>query len=161
VGPGINPYATSESFRLIRQFGDGSLKMGVPRFGVGVVDVRDLAEAHLKAAFIPAAKGRYIVSGHDTDFFEMASVLRDRYGADYPIPKRPMPKWLVWLAGPLVNRAMTRRIVSLNVDRPWKADNSKGIRELALTYRPLQDSMLDFFQQMIDSGYLRGVGAAQ
>ena len=31
---------------------------------------------------------------------------------------------------------MTRKIVSLNVNVPWKADNSKSIRELGMTYRP-------------------------
>ena len=65
-----------------------------------------------------------------------------------------MPKWLVWLVGPLLNKAMTRKMISLNVDKPWKADNSKGVRELGMSYRPLQESMVDFFQQMIDSGYL-------
>jgi len=156
IGPGINPYATSESFRLIRQLGDGTMKPGVPRLGIGVVDVRDVAEAHLRAAFTPEASGRYITSGHNSDLYELATALLDRYGNDYPIPRRTMPKWLVWMVGPLVNRAMTRRMVSLNVDKPFRADNSKGVRELGMTYRPLQESMEDFFQQMIDSGYLEG-----
>ncbi|MFP3560706.1 diaminohydroxyphosphoribosylaminopyrimidine deaminase, partial [Paraburkholderia sp. SIMBA_049] len=30
IGPGINPYATSESFEIVRQMGDGTMKMGVP-----------------------------------------------------------------------------------------------------------------------------------
>ncbi len=154
IGPGINPYATSESFRLIRQLGDGTLKAGVPRIGFGVVDVRDLAEAHLRAAFTPEAEGRYITSGHDSDFFELAAALVERYGDDYPIPRRTMPKWLVWLVGPLLNKATTRKMIALNVDKPWRADNGKGIRELGLAYRPLGESMTDFFQQMIDSGYL-------
>ena len=72
IGPGINPYTTSESFKIIKQFGDGSAKAGAPFIGFGVVDVRDLAEAHFKAAFIPEAKGRYIISGHNTDFPSMA-----------------------------------------------------------------------------------------
>jgi dihydroflavonol-4-reductase len=156
IGPGINPYATSESFKLVKQLGDGSMKPGAPRIGFGVVDVRDLAEAHVRAAFTPGASGRYITSGHNSDVFELATALLDRYGDDYPIPRRTMPKWLVWLVGPLVNKAMTRRMVSLNVDRPWRADNSKGVRELGLTYRPLKTSIEDFFQQMIDSGYLGG-----
>jgi dihydroflavonol-4-reductase len=156
IGPGINPYATSESFRLIRQFGDGTMRTGVPRIGVGVVDVRDLAEAHLRAAFTPEASGRYITSGHNTDFHELAQALLERYGNDYPIPRRVMPKWLVWLVGPLVNKAMTRKMVALNVDRPWRADNSRGVRELGITYRPFRESIEDFFQQMIDSGYLAG-----
>ncbi|MGD8920750.1 MAG: diaminohydroxyphosphoribosylaminopyrimidine deaminase, partial [Gammaproteobacteria bacterium] len=122
----------------------------------GVVDVRDLAEAHLIAAFTPEASGRYITSGHNTDFHELAQALLERYGNDYPIPRRVMPKWLVWLVGPLVNKAMTRKMVALNVDRPWRADNSRGVRELGITYRPFRESIEDFFQQMIDSGYLAG-----
>ncbi len=154
IGPGINPHATSESLKVVKQFGDGSLKTGAPQVGFGVVDVRDLADAHVKAAFTPGARGRYIVSGHNTDFPEMAAALIDKFGRDYPIPRRVMPKWLVWLAGPMVNKAMTRKWVSLNVNRPWKGDNSKGRRELGATYRPMKASMVDFFQQMIDSGTL-------
>lgn len=152
VGPGINPHATSESFAMIKQLGDGSLKMGAPRFGLGCVDVRDLAEAHLAAAYLPGASGRHIVSGHETDLFEMGQLLIPKYGNRFPLPRRVMPKWLVWLVGPFVNEGMTRRMVSLNVGVPWRADNSKSIRELGMTYRPLSESLNEMFQQLIDSG---------
>ena len=155
IGPGINPYATSESFKIIKQFGDGTMKSGAPRVGFGVVDVRDLAEAHFKAAFTPEAQGRYIISGHNTDFPSMAEALRDRFENDYPIPRKAMPKWLVWLVAPMVNKAMTRKWVSLNVDLPWIGDNSKSVRGLGMQYRPMKDSVVDFFQQMIDSGQLQ------
>ena len=157
IGPGINPYATSESFKIIKQFGDGTMKSGAPRVGFGVVDVRDLAEAHFKAAFTPEAQGRYIISGHNTDFPSMAEALRDRFENDYPIPRKAMPKWLVWLVAPMVNKAMTRKWVSRNVDLPWIGDNSKSVRELGMQYRPMKDSVVDFFQQMIDSGQLQPV----
>ena len=152
IGPGINPHATSESFKVVKQFGDGSLKAGAPRMGLGAVDVRDLAEAHFKAAFTPEAKGRYIISGHNTDLLALAQTLIEKFGDRYPIPRRAMPKWLVWLAGPMINKAMTRKIVSLNIDHPWKGDNSKSVRDLGMQYRPLKESMNDFFQQIIDSG---------
>jgi len=152
IGPGINPHATSESFKLVTQFGDGALKTGVPRMGLGAVDVRDLAEAHFRAAFTPEANGRYIISGHNTDFSSLAATLVDRFGADYPIPRRIMPKWLAWLVAPIVNKAMTRKIVSLNMNRPWKADNGKSVRERQMQYRPLEESMNDFFEQLIESG---------
>jgi len=154
IGPGINPFATSESFRMVKQMGDGSMKSGSPRWGFGVVDVRDLAEAHLKAAFTPEAKGRYIISGHNSDLFDLAAALLDKYGTKYPIPRKAMPKWLVWLVASMVNKAMTRKAVSRNIDLPWKDDNSKGVRELGMSYRPIKESMEDFFQQFIDSGQL-------
>jgi nucleoside-diphosphate-sugar epimerase len=152
IGPGINPHATSESFKLVKQFGDGSMKSGAPRMGFGAVDVRDLAEAHFRAAFTPEANGRYIIHAHDTDLLAMAQTLITKYGDRYPIPRKAMPKWLVWLVAPMVNKAMTRKIVSLNINVPWKGDNSKGIRELGMKYRSLKESMNDFFEQMIDSG---------
>ena len=155
IGPGITPYATSESFKIVKQFGDGSAKAGAPRIGCGVVDVRDLAEAHFKAAFLPEAQGRYIISGHNTDFPSMAEALFEKFGNDYPIPRKVMPKWLVWLVAPMINKALTRKWVSRNVNLPWIGDNSKGVRELGMQYRPMEDSMIDFFQQLIDSGQLK------
>ncbi len=152
IGPGINPYATSESFSLIKQMGDGTMKAGAPRWGFGVVDVRDLAEAHYRAGFTPEAKGRHIISGHNTDMFAMSQTLLSKYGDRFPLPRKAMPKWLLWLVGPLVDKTMTRKIISRNINLPWKGDNSKSIRELNMNYRPLQESMQDFFQQMIDSG---------
>ncbi len=155
IGPGINPRATSESFKIVKQMGDGSMKTGAPRIGFGVVDVRDLAKAHVAAAYTPEASGRNNINGHNTDLLEMAMALLPKYGKDYPIPRRAMPKWLVWLVAPMVNKAMTRKIVSLNVDLPWKGDNGKSVRELGLSYRPMQETMNDMFQQMIDSGYFK------
>lgn len=155
VGPGVNPYGTSESFSIVQQFGDGSMKSGSPRYGMGVVDVRDLAEAHYKGAFTSKAKGRYIISGHNTDLPSMAATLLDKFGRDYPIPRKVLPKWLVWVVAPMINKAMTRKIVSLNINYPWIGDNSKGVRELDISYRPLQESMVDFFQQLIDSGRIQ------
>jgi dihydroflavonol-4-reductase len=152
MGPGINPHGTSESISMMKQFGDGTLKSGVPRWGFGIVDVRDLAEAHYRAGYTPEAKGRYIVSGHNSDLADLAIPLRDHFGTAYPFPKRTMPKWLVWLVGPMANKAMTRKVVSLNIGLPWKGENSKGVRELGLTYRPLDETVVDFFQQLVDSG---------
>jgi dihydroflavonol-4-reductase len=152
VGPGISPRATSESFNLIRQLGDGTMRGGAPRLGFGVVDVRDVAEAHYQAGFTPEAKGRYIISGHDTDLLAMARTLLERFGDDYPIPRRALPKWLLWLVGPLMDKSMTRRFIARNVDLPWRGDNRKSIRELGMHYRPLATSMNEFFQQMVDSG---------
>lgn len=151
MGPGINPNGTSESFTMMKQFGDGTLKAGVPRMGFGIVDVRDLAEAHYRAGFLPEAEGRFIVSGHNSDLADLAIPLRQRYGDRYPFPTRTMPKWLVWLVGPMINKAMTRRVVSRNINLPWKGDNSKGVRELGLSYRPLDETVVDFFQQMVDN----------
>lgn len=155
IGPATHAAPTSESFNLVRQMGDGTLKAGAPRWGFGVVDVRDLAHAHLAAGFNPSANGRNIVSAHETSLFDMSQTLKPKFGSTYPLPGRALPKWLVWLVGPLAGGGITRRAISANVNVPWHADNSKAQRELGLSYRPLQGSMEDMFQQMIDAGQFK------
>ena len=152
VGPALQSKPTSESFSLVKQMGDGTLKMGSPRFGFGLVDVRDLAYAHLAAGFSDKANGRNIISGHESDLYEVSQLLKDKYGADYPLPRGVAPKWLVWIMAPFAGGGMTRKIVSRNINIPWRGDNSKAKRELGVTYRPLQETMEDMFQQMIDAG---------
>jgi nucleoside-diphosphate-sugar epimerase len=156
LGPAINPDAvTSESFRLLKQFGDGTLRTGVPRIGFGVVDVRDVAFAHFQAGFTPEAQGRHIVSGHNTFFLDMAKTLLPKYGEQYPIPRREMPKWLIWLVGPFVNKSLTRTFVSRNVGYPFVADNTKSRQALGVSYRSLAESMNESFQQLVESGAFR------
>ncbi len=152
IGPAINPQVvTSESFTILKQFGDGSMKTGAPDFGIGIVDVRDVAYAHYQAGFKPEAKGRHIVSGYNTTFIDMAKTIIPSYGKKYPLPKNKIPKALIWLVGPLMSKSLNRKIISRNVGYPFKADNSKSIKELGIMYRPLKDSMKDTFQQMIDN----------
>ncbi|MEL6720113.1 MAG: NAD-dependent epimerase/dehydratase family protein [Bacteroidota bacterium] len=153
LGPALNPNSnTSESMNILKQLGDGTMKAGVPKMGLGVVDIRDLAEAHFKAGFTPSAKGRYIASGHNTDFLEIAQNLVPKYGNDYPIPKRALPKWLLMIVGPIANKLFSRQFIRNNVNIPWKADNSKIKKELGIKFRPLQTTMEDSFQVLIDNG---------
>lgn len=150
IGPATNQAPTSESFNIVRQIGDGTMKAGAPRAGIGLVDVRDLAQAHIAAAFTPEAEGRHIISGHNSNLLEMGLALQSKYGDLYPLPKKALPKWLVWLVGPL--SGIPRKFVSNNVNVEWRADNSKGKRALGVTYRPLRESMEDMFAQMVDNG---------
>lgn len=151
MGPALNAGSvTSESYNILKQMGDGTMKMGAPKMGVGLVDVRDVAEAHYQAGYTPAASGRYITSAHNTHFLEMAQALDAKYGDKYPIPKRPIPKWLLMIVGPMVNSAFSRKMLRNNINVPFKADNSKIKKELGIIFRPMQETMEDSFQTMID-----------
>ena len=152
LGPGVRADATSESFSLMRQLGDGTFAMGMPAMGMGIVDVRDVAEAHLRAGTRPEAHGRNIVVGHDSDLADVAAILREHFGERFAFPRRTLPKWLVWLAGPMTNPLLTRKVVSRNIGLPWKSDNGKVVRELGLTYRPLATTVIEMFQQQAEAG---------
>lgn len=157
MGPSLNPnYSTSESTNVFKMLGNGEMKMGAPKMGVGVIDVRDLATAHLKGAFSQKASGRHIISAHNTDYLEMSKSLLPKYGAEFPIPKKPLPKWLLMMVGPMVNKVFSRQFIKNNVNIEWKADNSKAVKELGMTFRPLKETMEDGFQNLIDAGIIKG-----
>lgn len=156
MGPPLNPKATtSESFNILKQIGDGTFKSGAPKMGIGIVDVRDVADAHFNAGFTPEAKGRYITSAHETDLYAMSQTLMPKYGKNFPLPKSPAPKWLLMLVGPMLNKNLTRKFIKNNVNVPWRADNSKIKKDLGIKLRPLQETMEDSFQALVDNNILK------
>ena len=125
------------------------MKSGVPDVEVGVVDVRNVAEAHIKAGFTPTAKGRYIVSGQNASFLDIAKPLQESF-KEFPIPTKTAPKWLIWLLAPIIG--VTRKFVTHNIGYPMKVDNSKSIQELGLSYIPMEQTVNEFFKQLVDEG---------
>jgi len=157
MGPPLNPQATtSESFNILKQMGDGTFKSGAPKLGIGFVDVRDVAEAHFRAGFMPDAHGRYITAGYSTNFYEMARTLLPKFGNEYPLPKSVAPKWLLMLIGPMLNKSLSRKFIRNNVNVEWKADNSKIKNELGMTFRPIKETMEDAFQSLVDAKIFNG-----
>ena len=156
LGPALSPQSTaSESISILKMMGSGDFKMGAPKMGVGLVDVRDVAEAHFKAGFTPEAKGRYITSAHNTNMVDIAKTLLPKYGDKYPLPEKALPKWLLMLIGPLANKLFTRQFIRNNVNIEWKADNSKIKQDLNMEFRPMQETTEDAFQSIIDAGMLK------
>ena len=49
----------------------------------GVVDVQDVAEAHIRAAFNPQAHGRYIICSETLSLLEMGKILREAFGPKF------------------------------------------------------------------------------
>ncbi len=150
MGPFLNPTeTTSESINFLKQLASGAMKSGIPKFGIGLVDVRDVAEAHLRAGMTPSAKGRHITSAHNTNLYEMAVALVEKYGNDYPLPQKALAKWLVVLLGPIMDSTFSRKTLRNNVNVDWKADNSKIKSELGIQFRSMKETMEDSFENLI------------
>jgi len=59
MGPSLTDASQSGSIEVLQQFGNGTTLFGVPPMWNGIVDVRDVADAHVAAALNPKAQGRY------------------------------------------------------------------------------------------------------
>ncbi|TQS42014.1 NAD-dependent epimerase/dehydratase family protein [Cryptosporangium phraense] len=86
-GPALHP-SLSASVGMVAAMLQGALPT-VPKSSFGIVDVRDVADAHVRAMTAPAAAGRrYLATaaapddpylGAQASYLEIARILRDRY----------------------------------------------------------------------------------
>lgn len=148
LGPALSPHATSESVRIIRDFGTGFYRLGVPKGELGIVDVRDVADAHIQAAMKAESTGRYILVAETLSLQEIAAILRGHFGGGFPFPRRVLPNFVAVLLAPLagLKRAEVRR----NVGYPLRFDNRRATTHLGMKFRPASVAIVDHFQQLID-----------
>ena len=151
LGPSLTKRTDSFSIDFMLSMMNGKYKRGVPDLSYGVVDVRDVAKAHLLAGTNPAASGRHILSADMLTFLEIANILKKKYG-NYPLPKGNAPKFFLYLFGPL--QGMPWKFIKLNVGVPVKYDNSYSKKDLGLEYTPVENTLHDHAAQIIESGLL-------
>lgn len=156
IGPSLTPLTKSGSVEVLQQFGSGVTRFGVPKLWSALVDVRDVADAHLKAAFQADAEGRYIISAKSLTLLEMGQVLSQHFGSKYPFPKMETPKFLVKAVGPFLGHS--RKFVELNVGYPLYFNAQKSIDGLGIQYRNVETSLVEHFQQLIDDGIVKKRG---
>lgn len=156
LGPSLSKDSHSESVRTIMRLSDGTFKLGVPQLWLPIVDVRDVAQAHFNAAFMPEANGRYILVAGEITLLELSSCLRKKFGAKFPFPKRQVPKSLMWLIAPIYD--ITRTFVCRNVGYPITMSNRYSREHLDMSYRPIDQTVIDHFQQILDDGLLTTAG---
>lgn len=153
IGPSLTAFTQSGSVEVLQQFGSGITKFGVPKLWSALVDVRDVADAHLKAAFKTDAQGRYIISSESLSLLEMGQILRKHFGSKYPFPKNETAKFLIKAVAPLLGHS--RKYIALNVGYPIYFNAQKSMDQLDIKYRDVAVSLVEHFQQLIDDGIVK------
>jgi len=152
-GPSLSRRVDASSVTMMIQFLNGSFRTGVPRLWLSVVDVRDVARAHVAAALLPHASKRYIVAAQDLSLLEIARRMRlEGSGIADKLPRREVPKALMWLMGPWVG--MQRTYVARNVNYPLRFNQRRSQTELGLHYRAAADTLNDQIRQIAADGLL-------
>lgn len=114
---------------------------GLPRIGFCVVDVRDLADAHIAAMVTPEAAGeRFIASGGFMWMADIATTLRNAFGARAPkIPTRRLPDWLVRV---MARFAKPLRAIVPTLGRKHVFNSAKAQRVLGFSPRPAEETII-------------------
>ncbi|MCP3929896.1 MAG: aldehyde reductase [Bacteroidetes bacterium] len=150
LGPSLSDRTDSTSVDFMRNMVNGKLKTGVPDFHFAIVDVRDVAKAHVLAATNSSSKGRHILASGTMSMMEIAKSLTEKYGDRFPIPKGLLPKVLLYIFGPL--QGFSWKYLNRNHGIPMHFDNSYTIKDLGMEFRPIKESLYDQMEQLIASG---------
>jgi nucleoside-diphosphate-sugar epimerase len=152
-GPVLGP-DYSASIHIVQRMLDGALP-GSPRLSFGIVDVRDLADLHLRAMTHLAAKGqRFLaVAGDFMTMQEIAQLLKERMGdAAARVPTRVLPDWLlrlIALVDPLVQQIVPE------LGKVQNATSAKARRVLGWRPRSNEDSIVATAESLIRLGLVR------
>ncbi len=152
-GPVLGPdYSTS--ILVVQRLMDGAMP-GLPRLYFGAVDVRDVADLHIRAMTDAAAKGeRFLaVAGDFISALDIAKVLKSRMGATAKrVPTRELPNWMVRLAS-LRDPAVKQILPELGKKK--NATNEKARRVLGWTPRSNEEAIVATAESLVQLGLLK------
>ncbi|SFU18614.1 Nucleoside-diphosphate-sugar epimerase [Mesorhizobium sp. YR577] len=140
-GAVFGPVLTTDSIGSVKIIKDllAGRPAAMPQLGFWVVDVRDLADAHVRAmTSAKAGNERLIVAGSFLWMAEIAKILREKLGAKTPTPV--LPNWVVRLLVPFM--ADLRTLAPL-VGRKFEMDTGKARRVLGIVPRPIEETLVD------------------
>ena len=144
----------SGSIQLVQRLMDGSVP-GCPRTYFRLVDVRDVADLHLRAMTDPAAKGQRFLAaanGDVTSMLDIAHVLKARLGdAAARVPTRTIPDWLVRL---IARFDPTVQQIVPELGKIRNASGEKAQRVLGWSPRSREDAIVATAESMIQLGLL-------
>lgn len=153
LGASLTPNTQSGSVEVLEQFANGMTLLGVPPMWNGIVDVRDVADAHILVATNEHASGRYIISGGSLSLLEMGKILLKNFGQKFPFPRNQVPKNLFKLVGPKFG--YSKDFIEKNMGYPIYFNANKSKQDLGMTYRPIDISLAEHFQQLLDDGVIK------
>jgi dihydroflavonol-4-reductase len=144
----------SPSLEVIRKLLGGELP-GCPRLGFPLVDVRDVADLHLRAMTAPAMHGeRFIAAGPFLWMREVAEILKFRLGAQAKkVPIRSLPDWLIRVSALF---DPTVRMVTSELGRERHCDAGHAQAVLGWTPRPVEETIVDCAKALLAAELVKG-----
>lgn len=141
----------SGSNHIIQRMLEGGMP-GTPHVFIPIVDVRDVAEAHILAMITPEAAGqRFLLSnGPAIEMKDIAATIRSRLGADAAkVPTRTVPNAVVRAAARF-NQEFRGIVPDLGYAK--KTSNDKARRVLGWTPRDPTEAIVSAAETMVRKG---------
>lgn len=155
LGPLLDKKAGT-SVEIVRKLLCGEFP-ALPRFGISVVDVRDVADIHLRAMLAPEAAGqRFIAGGRFMWMSELAAILRAEFPAyAHKLPRRTLPDWFVRIYACFDAQI---RLILKELGRDRTVDATKARNVLGWQPRREEEAIRASAQSLIDFGLVPAAG---
>lgn len=144
----------SDSIHVIRLILNGRVPF-LPRTYITMVDVRDLADLHIRAMTRPEAKGQRFIAASDEvlSLQAIASMLKEQLGpVASRVSTRLMPDWIVRLAG---RYNQTARNLARELGQIRAASNVKARQLLDWQPRSNSETIIATAQSLLQFGLVR------
>ena len=132
----------------------GNKMPALPDISFSVVDVRDVAAAHVAAMEKSEAAGnRYILSNKLVHMRESAQIIGTEFRPQgYKVPSKGMPKPLVWVGKLFVP---SLRGVYSALGKKIQYSNERMVSDLGVTPRPVEESIIDLCYSLVELGLVK------
>ena len=144
----------SGGLEIIKKLLDGSMK-AVPQINFGIVDVRDVADLHLRAMTNPNANGQRFLAlaGDVLSFHEMVLILKNKMGDEAKnVTTKVLPNWIVRIAA-LFNPLAKN--IAPQLGRVKNASNEKAKIMLGWTPRTNEEALIASAESLVRFGTLK------
>ncbi|MCW3082991.1 MAG: aldehyde reductase [Bacteroidetes bacterium] len=152
-GPSLGPDLSS-GFEILKKMLDGSMK-SIPNLTLGIVDVRDVADLHLRAMVNPNANGQRFLalSGGTLSLPQIAQLLKNKMpDAAKNVSTKTLPDWLVRFAA-LFNAQAKAIVPMLGINR--NSSNAKAKTMLGWAPHTNEEAVLASAESIVRFGLLK------
>jgi len=159
IGPALNT-SLNESNKILKNIMMGGMP-AILHLGWGMVDVRDVAKAHVLAMEKEDASGRYLTCNETVAMRDVVQLLK----TNYPKYKKIPTLNLDCKSGATLTKFMAnfekkgmKDYIKTNVGKFPEYDNSK-VKGLGVEFREINESILDTVADLISHGHITPPGS--
>ena len=155
IGPSLSP-GKNYSTQIFVNLANG-VYPAIPALAWGFVDVRDVAEAHVRAMETPSASGRYLCAGDRLSLRDLAGIMREA-GVRGRIPTLGMDNAFGTALLKVLSYTQPKGMGSYmrsHLGGVPAYDTGKIRRELGLAFRPARISVLDTLEDLRQRGLIQ------
>ena len=146
LGPNLSKTSASRSLQFIKNLLSGTYFPKAPDLEFGIVDVRDVAIAHVATLINSMADCRYILSNKVMSILQMATQIEQLYPQKFKLPKNTISRFMMKMTG--TNFGFNNQYIERNIGHPVRLSNQKSQADLGLKYRPIGYTFKDMIKTL-------------